>query len=202
MVHVSRPVKVSVAFLVVIAGGYFLARFGMSSGGVSTQFTDARMQGALIAQDIVNLSNDMSAGLEKVHALDAHGDFAEALNVTHDLIAKSQEVRKKAVELSGQLEHQTSALASVSSDDARAAALESIADRLALIARLINYSDSLADLLNALQARFAGIGGVKNSKVTQLIQAINLEVTAINHFNQQASQAMDKFDQIIKGGKK
>ena len=202
MVHVSRPVKVSSAFIIILLGGYFLARLGMGSGSVSTEFTDARMQGALIAQDIVNLSNDMGAGLEQIHALDARHNFTEALNVTQGLIEKSKEVRKKAVELSAQLEQQTSALSSVSSDDARAAALESISDRLALITKLINYSDSLADLLSALQARFTGAeAGQDSSKVTQLIQEINSEVTAINHFNRQASQAMDRFDAIIAGKK-
>lgn len=201
MVHVSRPVKVSAALLALIIGGYSLARLGMGSGSVSTQFTDARMQGALIAQDIVNLSNEMGTGLEQVHALDASHNFTEALNVTQGLVEKSREVRKKAVELSAQLEQQTTALESIASDDARAAALESITDRLALITRLINYSDSLADLLDALQARFTGAAAWQNSQVTELIQKINSEVTAINHFNRQASQAMDRFDAIIAGKK-
>ena len=197
MMHISRRTMVLAAFLALVVGGYLLARLSTSSQGMSPDFTDARLQGALVAQDIVNLSNDVSGSLDKVHALDEQGNYAEALNITHDLVQKSQEVRKKAVELSGQLEKMTSSLSTVQSTDARAAALEAISDRLALIARLINYSDSLSDLLLALQSRFAGTASARDAQVNGLISQINAEVTAINNFNRQAAQAMDRFDTII-----
>ncbi len=195
MSRLSRGVKISIALFVIVVGGYFLGRLGFSSGMPSREFTDARMQGALIAQDIVNLSNQMGTDLETVHALEEQKSFTEALALTNDLVKKSAEVRQRAIELSNELEKMTSALSGIASTDARQAALESIASRMTLINRLINYSDYLSKLLTALQARFEG---AKNkTEIATLINQINAEVTAINSFNQQAGQAMDRFDKIV-----
>jgi hypothetical protein len=194
--HFPRWAKISIAVVVVIVGGYLVSKLNLSSATVPADFSDARFQGALIAQDIVNLSNQVSSDLSKVQSLDSNDKTDEALNLTADLLKKSAEVRTRAVELSQQLEKMTSSLSGVRSQDARAAALESIADRLALINRLINYSDYLARLLNTLREKFAGVK--QDAQISGLVAQINAEVTAINNFNRQAGQAMDRFDSIIR----
>ena len=196
MSHLPRWSKVLIALVVVVGGGYAVSRFNFSSATVPTDFSDARFQGALIAQDIVNLSNHVSDDLSKVQSLDSNQKTSEALTLTVDLLKKSADVRSRAVDLSQQLEKMTSALSDVRSQDARAAALESIADRLALINRLINYSDYLAQLLNNLRQKFAGVK--QDNQINSLVSQINAEVTAINNFNRQAGQAMDRFDSIVR----
>ena len=77
------------------------------------------------------------------------------------------------------------------------AALESISSRLALINQLINYSADLSRLEEALRGRFAGTGTTSPAEITALVNQINTDVNAINNFNSQAGQAMDRFDGIV-----
>jgi len=72
-------------------------------------------------------------------------------------------------------------------------------NRIALINELITYSNDLDNLLAALQARFAGQPAPTTENIPALVNQINTDVNAINNFNAQAGQAMDKFDSIEKG---
>jgi hypothetical protein len=191
----SRRVKISLAFVLIIIAGYAIGRFGFSSDTIPREFTEARLQGALISQTIVDISNQIGSGLEQVNELDKEGKYKEALELTGGLIEKSQEVRGRAVALSRELEQMTKALAGIKSVEARGAALEAIANHLTVINRLISYSDYLAQLLVVLRSRFAG--EEPGAEISVLIQQINAEVTAINNFNRQAGKAMERFDEII-----
>lgn len=177
-------------------GGYWLSSFLGLTVGIPGEFTNARLQGALIAQNIVNLSNQSVLDLVEINKYDQARNFREALNLTGEVLQQSQEIRDQAIELSKQVEEMTKALSKIGSFEARQAALESIANRLALISRLINYSGYLGQLLESLQARFAGESVPKERKVSTLVDQINAEVRAINAFNDQATQAMGRFDEI------
>jgi len=192
----SKTAVFFLAFLVLVVAGFFASKF-KSAAEVPPAFEQARMDGAVTAQDIVNLSNQLVTDLNEVNRMDSQGNTREALSLTVGLLQKSNDVRGLAVKLSDQLGKMTTALSGVKSTDARAAALESISDRLALINKLINYSDELAQLAEVLQHKF--IGTYDARKVPALVSQINGEVTAINNFNRLAGAAMDKFDQIIKG---
>ncbi len=193
---ISYKLKLLFAFVVIIAGGFLLSRLAHTSNDIPSEFTEARMQGALIAQNIVDLTNQMSKDLEQVNSYDSEKKYTEALELTTDLLIRSQRVREQAVGLSDELRKMTSALSSIESQDARSAALESIASRLALMSRLINYSDYLAQLLTALQTKFSG-AYTGDNQVASLIYQINAEVLAINNSNRQAMTAMERFDAII-----
>ncbi len=169
----------------------------LSPSGIPKEFTDSRIQGAMIAQDIVNLSNQSVDDIGKINQLDKQGNLLEATNVALETIQKSKDIRTQAVELSNQVSKMTASLSSIESFEARQAALEAISNRLALISRLINYSDYLNQLLQALQEKFAGRAG--DEKVQEAIVQINAEVTAINNFNTQSTQAMNRFDAIVNG---
>lgn len=117
------------------------------------------------------------------------------MELTEKVIQQSKDIRSQAVELSDQVSKMTQALSSIRSFEARQAALEAISSRLAMISRLINYSDYLNQLLSILQARFSGQPG--DHRVASIILQINAEVTAINNFNNQATQAMQRFDKIV-----
>lgn len=204
MFHFSRQTKIFLGVLAVGTVGALGSNLLSTKDGVPQEFIDARIQGAIISQNIVNLSTQSVNDLEKINQLDNQGNFVEATNVAIKAIDESREIRSKAVELSNQVSKMTTALSGISSFEARQAALEAIASRLALISRLINYSDYLNQLLQALQMKFIGQRGLPagqagDHNVESIINQINFEVTAINNFNGQATQAMNRFDAIING---
>ena len=59
----------------------------------------------------------------------------------------------------------------------------------------MNYSSDLGKLLTTLQGHFTGTL-IKRGDVQTLVNQINTDVNAINNFNNQATQAMVKFDSI------
>lgn len=189
--------KISFAVIAVLVLGLFGARLWNLNGYIPKEFIDARIQGATISQSIVNLSNQSAADLESINKLDDANNFSQAMELTVKVIQQSKDIRSQAVELSNQVSKMTQALSGIDSFEARQAALEAISSRLAMISRLINYSDYLNQLLNTLQARFSGQPG--DHRVTAIIIQINGEATAINSFNNQATQAMNRFDRIVNG---
>ena len=193
----TKRIALALAVIFLAGGGYFLSRFLGLSFGIPAEFTTARLQGALIAQNIVNLSNESVLDLAEINKLDQNRNYTEALNLASEVIKRSQEIRDQAILLSTEVEKMTKALSEIGSFEARQAALESIANRLALISRLINYSGYLGQLLDVLRTRFDG-GYVKYGEAGRLIDQINAEVRAINNFNGQAAQAMERFDGIVK----
>lgn len=195
MSYFSRRMKISFAVIAVLVLGLFGARLWNLNGYIPKEFIDARIQGATISQSIVNLSNQSAADLESINKLDDANNFSQAMELTVKVIQQSKDIRSQAVELSNQVSKMTQALSGINSFEARQAALEAISSRLAMISRLINYSDYLNQLLSTLQARFSGQPG--DHRVTAIIIQINGEVTAINSFNNQATQAMDRFDRIV-----
>jgi hypothetical protein len=193
----SRRTKAIAAFLIVIAVGYGIALYLESRNSVPPDFTAARLQSAIIAQDIVNNSNQSTATLQKINQDDQQGNYTDALTLTNGLVTQSQDLRNQAVDLSNQVENMTKALSGVNDFNAQQAALEAISSRLAVINQLVNYSGDLTKLLNILQAKFTGTTGTDGQVQAQVSQ-INTDVNAINNFNAQAGQAMDKFDKIEK----
>jgi hypothetical protein len=194
----SRRTKIIAVFIILVLAGYGIAIYWGNRNQVPLAFTNARLQGALISQDIVGISTSSTTELAKVNQYDQQGDYADALALTTTLINQSQDLRNRAVELSNQIGIMTQALSQINSLTARQAALESISSRLALINQLINYSADLDRLLAVLQARFSGKYEPKGT-VQALVDQINTDVNAINNFNAQAGQSMDQFDKIVKG---
>jgi hypothetical protein len=197
MAKFSRRTKIIAAFIILVALGYGLAIFWESQNKVPAEFTAARLQGAIIAQTIVNTSNQSTDELNAINKFDQEGDYTDALASTTDLINQSAGLRNEAIQLSTQVSQMTKDLSSINSQPAQQAALESISSRLALINELITYSNDLDHLLSVLQMRFSGTPQ-PNGVVTGIVNQINTDVNAINNFNAQAGQAMDKFDLIEK----
>jgi len=187
----SRRTKIIAAFIILIIVGYGLALFWKAENKVPAQFTAARLQGAIIAQTIVNNSNQSTDELQAINKGDQDGNYSAALASTTDLISQSAGLRTEAIQLSAQVGQMTSDLPDITSQPAQQAALESISSRLAVI-------NELDHLLTVLQSRFSGTP-VPNDEVTGIVNQINTDVNAINNFNAQAGQAMDQFDTIEKG---
>jgi hypothetical protein len=193
----SRRTKIIAAFIILVAVGYGLVLFWQSQNGVPANFTVARTQGAIIAQTIVNDSNQSTDELNAINKYDQEGDYTDALASTTDLINRSAGLRTEAVQLAVQVQQMSTEIPNVKSTDAQQAAIQSMTNRLALINELITYSNDLNHLLGVLQARFSGTPQ-PNGEVDSIVTQINADVNMINNFNTQAGQAMDKFDSIEK----
>src|SRR5580700_7534810 len=103
MFNLSRRTKAIAAFLIVIVAGYAIARFWQSENQIPAAFTGARAQGAIIAENIVDTSNESTAELQKINQLDQEGEYSQALTLTNGLITQSEDLRNQAVQLSAQV---------------------------------------------------------------------------------------------------
>jgi hypothetical protein len=197
MSKLSRRTKVVIAFIAVVVVGYAIALFWQSQNQIPVAFTNAESQGAIIAANIVTISNQSNATLAQVNADDEKGDYKDALTLVSGMVTQSEDLRNQAVELSNQVQQMTQALSGVNSLPAQQAALDAISSHLALINQLINYSGDLGNLLDALQARFQGQPlPAGSANIPALVNQINTDVNAINNFNTQATQEMQQFDKI------
>ncbi len=181
--------------IVVIYGVAALA--GSFSGDIPESFRDARLEGALISQSIVEASAKSVETLKTINQYDREGNSREALNLVAAEVTRASELRNEAVKLSQELEKMTRALSDLSSFEARQAALEAISNHLAVISRLVNYSGYLSKLLEVLSDRFTG-NLSDGSQVSLLVDQINAEVNAINSFSSQATEAMRRFDELVR----
>lgn len=190
----SKRSKLYLAFAAILVGGYIVFQI-IASVGAPKDFIEARVKGAEIAQDIVNISGDLKNELAQINELDKQGNYTEALTRVTEVANRTTDIRAKAVELSGQLQIMTAALPKIGGEDAKQAVLDSVTNRLALLSRLINYSDYVYQLSGILRDKFAGIWH-KKGQVAALIDQINSEVTSINAFNSSAMAAMARFDKL------
>jgi hypothetical protein len=195
MPYLSRKMKVLSVFIAIILVGAITAWFSNRAAGVPQNFAQARQQGALIAQSIVNLSDQSANDLAEVNTMDTSGHYAQALALTTNIIAKNQSIHDQAVSLSSQIKIMAESLPGITSPTAQQAALNAISSRLALVSELINYSNDLERLLTTLQRHFSG-APVTPGEVKAIVDQINTDVNAINNFNNQAQKAMVQFDAL------
>ncbi len=187
--------KLYIAFAAILVGGYVVFRIVAAATATPKDFEEARMKGGQIAQDIVSISGELKTELAKINELDKQGSYTEALTRVTEVANRTQDIRAKAVELSGELQIMTSALPKIGKAEAKQAVLDSVSNRLALLSRLINYSDYVYQLLSVLRDKFSGIWH-KPGQVAELVDNINAEVNSINAFNQSAIAAMARFDKL------
>ncbi len=191
-----RWAKICVAVVIILVVGFAIAKFRLFSADVAPAFEQARMQGAIISDTIVRLSNDISTELSRVSELDRAGNPRDALSLTIEVQAKAKEVRNRANELSEELKKMISAMDSIKSPEAKQAAMEAVTNQMAIISRLISYSEYLQELSQVLSNHFTG--GYDKRSVSVIISQVNAEVTAVNSFNKQAVQAMERFEAALK----
>lgn len=187
--------KLYVIFAAILFGGYAIYKLIAFAYATPRDFEQARLKGADISQEIVNISEQIKSELGKVNELDKNWDYSGALEKITEVSQKTEEMRGKAVELSGQLQIMTSALPKLGGEEAKQAVVESVSNRLALLSRLINYSDYTYQLVSVLRDKFTGTWH-SQAEVSELVDKINAEVTAVNSFNQSAMAAMARFDKL------
>ncbi len=188
--------KIFVLAGILVAGSLVISLVLSFDGGVPKEFSEARLQGAMISQTIVELSSKSTLDLESIGRLEKAGNYKGALEVVASAVKRSQEIRENALKLSKELEKMTLGLSDLDSFEARQAALEAISNHLALVSRLINYSAYMGDLLGIIQSKLSGDWS-RSGQIQELLNQVNAEVAAINSFNNQANQSMERFDAII-----
>ncbi|MCX7589909.1 MAG: hypothetical protein N2Z85_03160 [Patescibacteria group bacterium] len=195
--NIFRDKKFYLVFIFIVLGAYGILNFiSWRKVYLTDNFINSRMQTALIAGDIINLSNQVKDNLFKINSFDQEQKYKEAFNLLNETNLKILDISQKAVELSRELEIMTKELNNIKANGGEVYALSAITTRLAIINHLINYRDYLFQLNLALQDRFYG----KNNRETiiDLINKINREVDAINNANNQANIEMEKFDNALK----
>ena len=100
----SRRTKIIAAFIIIVAAGYGLVLFWRAQNAVPANFTAARLQGAIIAQTIVNNSNQSTDELSAINKYDQEGDYTDALASTTALISQSAGVRTGAEDFAAQVQ--------------------------------------------------------------------------------------------------
>jgi len=192
-----RGKKFYLIFVLLILGSYWLINFSYTKSiNIPEAFNLSRMQTALIAEEIINLSNQIKTGVSKVNELEEKKDYKGAFNTLSEINLKILDVRAKAFELSKNLQTMTLELNNIKAGGAEKFALASITNRVTIINHLINYTDYLSQLNLALEKRFYG----KDNKdeILSLINKINAEVDAINEANEKAKADIQKFDEALK----
>lgn len=191
-----KRLKIFLAFFGIIVASYLFIQLTSSSGGeVPPEFSEARLRGALIAQQIVVFSNQSVEDLETINKLHQEQNFSDAIKLITKVVDRTTNVRGQAVSLSVELEKMTRALSAIDSFEAKQLSLEAISSRLAIINRLINYSSYLSQLLDLLRDRFSG-SQIGEGRVGILIDQINVEIKSINELNARAGKIMERFDEI------
>ena len=195
----NRNLKFFLIFIGVVIVAFGVYRFFPKSfsalNSVPQEFADANQNAALISQKIVDFSNNAADDLTKINQLDSQNKYVDALNLTSEAFNQNLEMRNQAVALSNELDKMTQALSQVASLEARQAALEAISDRLAMVNKLINYSDYLNQLLLDLRLHFAD-QKIDPNQIEALISQLNSEIRAINALNDQANSEIDQFNKL------
>jgi predicted nucleic acid-binding Zn-ribbon protein len=192
-----RQKKFYLIFILLILIGYISFKsISSKSAEIPEEFLNSRLQSAIISEEIINLSNQIKDGVSQINQLDEQKKYKEAFNLISELNNKILEIRKKAVDLSKELEIMTKSLTELKvSGGAEKLAVSSITNRIIIINHLINYSDYLFQLNLALENRFYGKSN--KDEILNLIDKINSEVEAINKANEKAKIDMERFDTAL-----
>lgn len=186
-----------VIFFVIILSAFIV--FRVSGAGdnrfVPHSFLEARTNGSMIAELIVQLSDESVKNLQEINNHDKEGNFALASDLVRAELRRNNEARAKALDLSKQLEQMTIGLRAVQPEQAQLLVTQAISYEISLINRLLTYNDYLNQLLSTLQSRFDGTGG-SSGMVSQLLQNLNTEAQAINDLNAKYTATMGEFDRI------
>jgi len=161
------------------------------------EFSEARLRAASLAQKIVTLSNDSLKSLEEVAQYDKQDDSSQALILISRQIIKNRDNHDATVQLSSYLERMARSLPDIKPAKARQIATEAVTTEVALVSRLLTYSDYLAQLFDVLRAKFNNSLSNPDGRVEELIRKINQEAEAINDLDTRFNDAIAQFDKLF-----
>lgn len=191
--------KTIVWSVILIILGYFLVRFIMiGPKAVPEQFKTAREKGAVLASDISTLSSGSIEKLNEVSKLDAEYDFIDSMVVIEKELIRNNQLKDKAVELSNELARMAESLPGIQPRRARELVTEAIGYEVALVSRLISWSDTFKGLFDVLKSKYEGQTFATNKEINKLIDELNSQAGTINTFNKAFESTLVKFDEVYK----
>lgn len=191
-------VLLSALVLCVASVGYFTYVLAATSTYVPREFFEARTKGAEISENIVKLAGESISNLEEISRLDEAKNYQAGIDLVMKEITRNDESRKSALELSAELENMARAISNVKPAEASETALQAVIYESQIVQRLINHHNYLYQLLELLRSRFLTGVGASNKVVSDLINKMNDEISAINGLNDKYKETMEKFDELTK----
>ncbi len=195
----SRNTKSTLSLLLFLAAlgavGYYFYYLSARSF-VPAQFTEARINGSKIAQEIVSSTEESLKNLNVISEEDRKSHPLTALNLVNEELERAKESRKKAISLTGELDVMARFGVQIVPVRARNLAMEAISHEISLVSHLIVYNDVLNGLLQTLEFKFSGdISGYSN-EVQNLVKSMNAEAEEINNLNKLFNEKMKEFDSL------
>ncbi len=186
-----------VAGFIGIGGGVYLAaRLLIPTAYIPPVFSEARINGAGFAKNIVSLLEESVRHLQEIAAFDREGNAPEALTLISQEVIKNRNIQQEAIKLSSELEKMARAIPEVRPDSARFAATEALSSEIALVSHLLNYTAALRELFDVLRSKLNRTTATEE-QVRSLIAGINREAEAINDLNQKFNNALQELDNAI-----
>lgn len=186
----------SALFALIFAFGAFVLLQGPTPR-VPDSFTTARLQGSVIAQDIVATVSQSNDQLTEIARYDLAGDYSAALDASARALTEAEETSRRAAELSKELETMVMDLGEIYPTEARSKAQAAILAQVQVITRLVSYNSMLTQLLEELRLKLrASMNGAASPgvDVQKRLDGINLEIRNINVLSKEFSELMKEFD--------
>ena len=193
----GHNLKVSLWIIALVAIGASLYFF-VNKAFIPESFTESRRNSAIVAKEIVALTETSLANLDKIASYDREYRFNSALALVRGELERSKEARRKAVQLTTQLGLMARAAGGITPVSIRNLAIEAIGNEISLVSHLMVYSDSLNSLLQTLEYKFSGDIKYDASDVQDLVKNMNQEAMEINRLNNSFSDKMANFDKRSK----
>ncbi|PIR05031.1 MAG: hypothetical protein COV57_01365 [Candidatus Liptonbacteria bacterium CG11_big_fil_rev_8_21_14_0_20_35_14] len=198
MKSMPRKLGIFIAFVVVLFLIYGLWSLIFARDPfVPAEFIEASRESALIASQIVTFSSESSENISKINELDKQHRYSEAIVLVAEEIKRNEELKQKAYELSLQLGNMAGVLPSIRPKEATEIALEALNYETTIVLSLISYSDSLNDLLVALDDKFNNRKEFSPGRVQEMIEKINSEAESINGLNEKYKESINEFEKIV-----
>lgn len=194
----NKNILVAVLVLAAILVVYFGLQYFAEKSFVPQSFTDGRQQSAAISGDIVGLLNESLKNLETISQEDKNYHFSKALDLVYVELARTQESKKKASDLTAILEQMAKVLPAITPTQAKNLAIEAVSNEVSLVSHLLIYNDSLSGLLETLKYKFSGDIRYDSKDVQALVNNMNQEAEAINNLNDVFNQKMREFDSLTR----
>ncbi len=191
--NIKGAIWLAVLAALLYLGGYlFIGR-----SFVPSEFTEHRRQGAGIAKELVSLTEVSLSNLDEISEKDRQYKFGEALDLVRQELARAEEMRAKAFELTDVLTKMIPPAAQVEPEKASKLAIEAIGYEVSLINHFRSYNDILVGLFQTLEYKFSGDIRYDAEDVQNLIKGLNQEASEINRLNNLYNEKMAEFDKLV-----
>lgn len=193
----KKSTKIIAWSVILIILTYFTVRYVIiGPKSIPDDFLSARERGMSLALRVAGLSGEVADSLAQVSAMDRDYDFWSAKEVVAKELLRNKEFKNIALSLSSELAKMAQNISRIQPRAGRELVAEAIGYEVAMVSRLITYSDQAAELLELLNDKYSGGEFYPNSEINKYIDELNLTARTINNFNKAFDEALRKFDKI------